>query len=142
MRPADIRSFAIAALAEPIDEALLRIAICEENDTKCIKAAADHLFKTKGFSSLATQDILKVYAADVAVLIVQGDLSAEDGADLISRATERFDLKDFHDLDTFRYASSEMPDRPEDKAIFEQGIMEEAAFLARRRQDLRSIKLL
>jgi hypothetical protein len=49
-----------------------------------------------------------------------------EGAKRIWQATLNAELNGFHDLDGFIYAASELEERPEDKALFEKAIIEEA----------------
>lgn len=133
LSPSDIRSFALSALKDPIDEDLLQIAICDKEDRDCIAKAADAFFERNGMKVLTKTDLLRIFAAYIAHLIVQGDVEPKVGADLIASATERCPIPEFHELDTFKYASSEMPDRPQDRSLFEKAIMDEAsAWVARR----------
>jgi hypothetical protein len=125
LSPGEIRSWALAELDEPTDEKLLDVVLCDQDDADCITKHAIKLFESRGLKKLPTTESLRIYAAYVSSLIVRGEISPRNGADLIASATERYPLE-FHDLDPFKYASSEMQDRPEDLAFFENAIMEEA----------------
>ena len=75
-------------------------------------------------------------AIELAHKIVSGEMSEKVGADIIADISTKFDLPEFHELDTFKYASSEMPDRPFDELMFKRGIFEEATELDGKRQEV------
>ncbi|WP_448659153.1 hypothetical protein ACPVPU_01490 [Sphingomonas sp. CJ99] len=130
----DVRKFALSALCEPIDDNLLQVAICKEGDDDCLEKAVINLFEKKGLNRLRSEDILSIFASYIASKIISLEISPRLGADMIASATGRAEVMDFHELDVFRYASSEMQDRPDDEVFFNQAILEEARFLVSNRQ--------
>lgn len=122
----DIYDFAIRELREPVDDNLLAISICDKSDEECIRREALSLFEDRGLCDAPTREVLRTFATDVSSRILDGSLPARAGADLIVRAVRRADLHDFHELDAFRYAASEMDDRPEDFDFFQNALIEEA----------------
>lgn len=66
------------------------------------------------------------YAFFVADEIVSGRESPYEGARKIWKATLKLDEPNFHELDTFSFAASEYPGRPEDQAFFSAEIVKEA----------------
>jgi hypothetical protein len=77
-------------------------------------------------------------ASEISSRIVSGAMSPVNGADLIAKTMYRYHKLEFHELDTFIYASSEVADRPEDRELFESAIEEEASQWAARRVELQS----
>jgi hypothetical protein len=128
----DLRLRAIEMLVADSDEQLFSIAACSELDTDCVRKHAEDLFQEKGYLKLSWVDVLRVYAVAVSRVILTGGVTEEQGAHLIARASQIKPLPDdFHELDTFRYASSELPDRRNEAEVFRRGIREEAARLVR-----------
>jgi hypothetical protein len=66
------------------------------------------------------------YAARVSSLIVAREITPYHGAKSLWRASLAVGDRSFHELDPFIYAASEYEDRPEDRALFEASILEEA----------------
>lgn len=77
-------------------------------------------------STMRTEDALRQYARMVALLILASTISPLDGARQIWSAMRSARMSDFHDLDAFVYAASELEDRPEDRELFENAILTEA----------------
>jgi len=59
-------------------------------------------------------------------LILNGEVTPYDGARALWEASLAVRDRSFHDLDSFIYASSEYHNRPEDRAMFDTAIVEEA----------------
>jgi hypothetical protein len=72
------------------------------------------------------------YASCVSRLILARTIAPHEGADAIWRASIAVDDTTFHDLDLFVYATSEFEDRPADRPLFENAILQEAARWANR----------
>src|SRR5262249_47338307 len=72
------------------------------------------------------------YAGCISRLIMARTITPYEGAKAIWRASIVVDDPDFHDLDTFGYAFSELEDRPADRDLFENAIIEEAGRWASR----------
>jgi hypothetical protein len=122
----DIYEFAIRNLREPVDDNLLAIAICDKSDKECIEGAAELLFGKLGFGRISLEDALRTLATEVSLQIIDKSLPVRKGAELIVRAVRCADIQDFHELDPFIYAVSEMEERPEDRIFFENALIEEA----------------
>lgn len=131
IEPRDLRSSVIEMLTADSNEQMFSIAACSELDSDCIVKQAEKLFEEQGYSKIGWLDVLRIYATTVSRMILRGDMTEEQGAHLIAKASLLRSLPDnFHELDTFRYASSELPDRPNEAEIFRRGIREEAMRLA------------
>jgi hypothetical protein len=123
----DIYEFAIRELREPVDDNLLAICICDKTDQECVINAAQDLFTSHGLIDVSMQDVLRTLAFEISTRILDGSLPVRSGAELLVYAVLRSELTDFHELDAFRYAVSEMEERPNDIAFFERALIEEAA---------------
>jgi hypothetical protein len=131
LAPLGLQANIIAALSNDSEEQMFKLAACAETDSDCIIREANKLFVDHGFANLEWLDVLRIYAAVISRQILAGTVTAKDGADRIAKATRLRPLPgDFHDLDTFRYASSEMLERPQDAELFERGIREAASQFA------------
>jgi hypothetical protein len=83
--------------------------------------------KELGRRTLTRREALKEYARSISASILRLELSPYEGAHAIWMATARAASDpDFHDLDPFIYAASEMEDRPQDWRFFEEAIIDQA----------------
>jgi predicted solute-binding protein len=93
-------------------------------------AEASDLFaqamKESGLEALSRPDAARVYAVAVSKQIISGEITPQYGATRLWEASIRVGDPNFHELDTFIYAASELQTRPEDKDFFNKEIMREA----------------
>jgi hypothetical protein len=124
---AELRIRLIDMITESSDDFLFAVSYCREYDEPCLIAAIDALFDDRRLNTLTPKQILSVYAVVVSRYILSGELSLREGADRIAHAAEVTMANAIVEgLDTFLYASSEWPERPEASAILEKGVLDEA----------------
>ncbi len=85
-----------------------------------------------GLPVLSRRDAACNYAIAVSMQILNEELSPQDGANKLWDASIRVENSDFHELDTFIYAASELQSRPEDQEFFNNEILKEARIWASR----------
>lgn len=102
------------------------VALCDEQDSDCIDGALENLFKSRSVDKMSISQALSIYARSVCAKIVDGSLPPIIGSDKISKVAIENAPDGYVELDPFIYASSEVESRPEDKAFFEDAILEEA----------------
>lgn len=120
---------AMNALANGYEsELMLKLAICGEDEIDAIERLFRQVLQEAGYGKMSKVDALRFYATQISTSILSGDVSPLEGATLIWDASINVydQIHDFHELDGFIYAASEMPDRPSDKDFFEKAIIEEA----------------
>jgi hypothetical protein len=122
-----LRCILVGIIEEHSDEPLFGISYCREDDVPCLTDAINVLFQSRGLHKLNMKQSVSLYARSISKMILAGTISWKDGADRISRAADIIFPVEFHDLDTFKYASSEWPERPEDSEFFQKGVFEEAS---------------
>lgn len=79
-----------------------------------------------GLPVLGRQEAARIHATAISKQIINGDLSPEEGAKRLWDVSIRVNDPDFHDLDPFVYAASELQSRPEDRDFFSREIVREA----------------
>ncbi|MDA8445727.1 hypothetical protein [Paracidovorax valerianellae] len=122
----ELFNMAEVAVAQGCDNPLIiRLSMCESSEDE-INYQLDEIEKQCGLTAMTVVDALRFYSKEVSGLILSGGLSPRDGANILWRAQINSKIEDFHELDGFIYAASEMDDRPEDKKLFEDGILREA----------------
>ncbi len=120
------------ALAEPIDELVLELALCTDLDEDCINRTKEKLYEREGLQNLDKKVALLYFAEVICRDISSGKMEPLRGANRIFQASLEVTRDDFHLLDPFIYATSEVQDRPEDSAFFREAIRREAdLFIAR-----------
>jgi hypothetical protein len=82
--------------------------------------------KELSMPELSRSDAAHRYAIAISMKIVDQTLPARAGAEKLWDASLRVDDPQFHDLDTFIYAASELQSRPEDEEFFTREILREA----------------
>lgn len=127
LRPNELPDLAIAALSLGVEsEAILQLAICSPEDTDESLQLFRQILKDGGGGKMSNVEALRHYAKKISASILSAEISPFDGARLIWEATINSKEREFHELDGFIYAASEMGDRPEDKIFFENAIRNEA----------------
>jgi hypothetical protein len=127
IRSDDLPDIATQALSGGIEsKSLVELAGLAGNETHEARKLFDQALSELGCKGMEKTDALKRYAKIVSALILALEITPLEGAKRIWRATLNARIDEFHDLDGFIYAASELEDRPEDKALFEKGIIEEA----------------
>jgi hypothetical protein len=127
-----LRSSLVGIIDEHSHEPLFSVSYCREDDVPCLIDAVNVLFQSLGLNNLDIVQVVSIYARSISKMILAGSISWKDGADRISRASDKIFPLEFHDLDTFKYASSEWPERPKDWKFFQKGVFEEASIWARK----------
>jgi hypothetical protein len=107
-------------------ESLVKLAGLSDQDSNKAVRLFGSSFEELGFEKMSKIEALKIYAKYISSLILSSELTPKRGAELIWKAKLNANIPEFHDLDAFIYAASEIEDRPEDKAMFEGGIIEAA----------------
>jgi len=127
LRVEELPELAVNALSDGFEsEAILRLAVCSIDDSNEINRLFKRVLLEASGGYMPKIEALKHYAKQISMWILSSEVTPRQGARLIWTATINAQEKDFHELDTFIYAASEMDDRPADKAFFEQAILEEA----------------
>jgi len=123
----ELPALAEKALSSGIEsESILRLAVCSVDESEEITRLIKRILVEAGGGSMLKIEALRYYARQISSLILSSEVTPQQGARLIWTATLKAQEKDFHELDAFIYAASEMDDRPADKVFFEQAIFEEA----------------
>jgi hypothetical protein len=78
-----------------------------------------------GRPAFTKREAMLKYTKIMSNRIVQGEISAYEGANSIWKATLKLDFI-MHELDAFIYAASEYEDRPESRDLFNSEIIKEA----------------
>jgi hypothetical protein len=108
------------------NENIFQLSICSPNERDEANALFEKVKLDYGSSSMTMLEALHEYARFTAASILNEEISPSDGAKLIWKATLAAKLPDFHELDGFIYAASEIDDRPSERPLFEAGILREA----------------
>lgn len=112
------------AVAEGCDDpAVTQLSICTLDE---LNAQFEKMKGQCDKDAMTMLGALRFYAKEISALILSGAMSPREGSNMLWRAQINSRMEDFHELDGFIYAASEMDDRPEDKAVFEEGILKEA----------------
>ncbi|WP_061540200.1 hypothetical protein [Collimonas fungivorans] len=124
---AELPKLARSALTDGFEsEVILQLAICSPNETEQIQKFFKQILKNGGGGAMSKIEALRHYAKQISSSILSDKISPLDGANLIWRATINAQDREFHELDSFIYAASEMEERPDDKQFFDNAIREEA----------------
>jgi len=127
LRIEELPDIAASALANGFDsESILKLAICSKDEIEEIERLFMQVLKEGGGGTMSKVDALKHYAKQISASILTKETSPLKGATLIWNATLNAQVPNFHELDCFIYAASEIEDRPSDKEFFETAITEEA----------------
>ena len=123
----DLPDIAAKALSAGLEsKALLLLAGLDGNETDEARKLFGQALIELGCQSMEKAEALGRYAKIVSTLILASEVAPLAGAKRIWQATRKAELNGFHDLDGFIYAASELEERPEDKALLEKAIIEEA----------------
>lgn len=120
----DIAAKALSAGIE--SKSLLVLAGLNGSETDEARKLFGQALNELGCRSMEKAEALGRYAKIVSTLILASEVAPLEGAKRIWQATRKAELNGFHDLDGFIYAASELEERPEDKALLEKAIIEEA----------------
>ena len=120
----DIAAKAVSAGIE--SKSLVELAGLNGNETDEARKLFGQALNELGCRSMEKAEALGRYAKIVSTLILASEVAPLEGAKRIWQATRKAELNGFHDLDGFIYAASELEERPEDKALLEKAIIEEA----------------
>ena len=123
----DLPNIATQALSAGIEsKSLAELAGLTGNETDEARKLFEQVLNELGGEGMKTADALKHYAKIVSTSILASEITPLEGAKRIWQTTLNASVPGFHDLDGFIYAASELEDRPEDKALFEKTIIDEA----------------
>jgi len=115
---------ATEALARGCDTpSLRRLAGLIGSDTEEVGPLLDRALAELGSPRLSNAAAVMRLAREISQAIVAGTTAPYDGATEIWELTLRAPGERFPDLDTFIYAASEWGERPEDRQLFEEGIV-------------------
>ena len=127
LRNEELPDLAIDAISKGYEsESTLQLAVCAKDDSEEIERLFRQMLVEGGGGGMSKIDALKHYAKQISSSILSEKTPPLEGARLIWDATLNAQVNNFHDLDSFIYAASEMEDRPSDKAFFEKAIIDEA----------------
>jgi electron transfer flavoprotein alpha/beta subunit len=128
--PADLSNAAVAALEQGLDSpALIALASDNEDDPSEAQALFVQALDQLDLDLPTPREAIIYLAKRSAAEIVQGTVAPYVGAKRIWDLTLRAPGVQVGELDPFIYAASEWEERPEDRALFEQGIRSEARAL-------------
>ncbi len=106
---------------------LLELAISDVSDNEQVLMSFRRVLAESQGGAMTKREALKLYAREISGKILSGTLPVYDGARLIWKATVSAKEQDFHELDAFIYAASEMEDRPAEHKVFTEAIRQEAS---------------
>lgn len=109
-----------------VDPAVTQLSICTLNEIDEFNARFEKMKGQCDKEAMTMLSALRFYAREISALILSGVMSPREGSNMLWRAQINSRMETFHELDGFIYAASEMDDRPEDEALFEEGILKEA----------------
>jgi hypothetical protein len=112
-------------------ESVIKLAICSRDEVEEIERLFKQILKECGGGTMSKLDALKHYAKQISASILSKETPPLEGATLIWNATLSAQIPNYHELDSFIYAASEIEDRPSDKEFFESAIIEEAKRVSR-----------
>ena len=126
--PDDLPDIAANALSAGMEsKSLVALAGLNGSETDEARKLFERALSELGCDSMEKVDALRNYARVVSVAMLKSELAPLEGAKQIWKATLNAEVENFHDLDPFIYAASELEDRPQDRALFEKAILDEAA---------------
>ncbi len=108
------------------DPAVTQLSICTLNEFDELNAQFEKMKGQCDKEAMTMLSALRFYAKEISALILSGVMSPREGSNMLWHAQINSRMETFHELDGFIYAASEMDDRPEDEALFEEGILKEA----------------
>jgi len=124
----DLPNIAAEALSAGIEsKSLITLAGLVGTATDEARRLFDQALNELNCEPIERSDALRQYARIISAWILDSKISAKDGAKRIWQATLASGLANFHDLDPFVYAVSELESRPKERAFFEKAILDEAA---------------
>ena len=106
--------------------AVTQLSICTLNEIDEFNAQFEKMKGQCNKEVMTMLSALRFYAKEISALILSGVMSPREGSNMLWRAQINSRMETFHELDGFIYVASEMDDRPEDEALFEEGILKEA----------------
>ena len=120
----DYSEVAMGALVDGCDSPALRILAglmaCEADEAREL---FDQVLVELNVSKPSKRDAVMHLARETAKRIVTGDTAPFEGAEQIWDLSRHLADEHLIELDTFGYAVSEWDDRPEDRRVFEDGIV-------------------
>ena len=123
----ELPDIAATALTHGIEsKSLIVLAGLNGSDTDEVRKLFEQALCELGCGRMEKIDAVRNYARSVSTAILESELAPLDGAKQIWKATLNAEISEFHELDAFIYAASELEDRPQDKALFEKAILQEA----------------
>lgn len=127
LRIEELPTWAESILSSGCDnEDIVQLAICSPNEIENIMMLFSKILKSEGGGSMSEIEALRRYAKLISAAILENEISPDKGAHLLWDATITAKQKNFHELDPFIYAASEMDSRPMDRDFFEKAILQEA----------------
>jgi len=115
---------ATEALARGCDTpSLRRLAGLLGSETEEVGPLLDRALAELGSPQLSNAAAVMRLAHEISQAIIAGTTAPYDGAKQIWALTLRAPGERFPDLDTFIYAASEWEERPEDRQLFDEGIV-------------------
>jgi hypothetical protein len=128
VRSDDLPDIAAQALSTGTEsKSLVELAGLNRSETDEARRLFEQALSELGCEHMEKKDALKNYARIVSTAMLESKLTPLEGAERIWQASRCSRLTGFHDLDAFIYAASELETRPEDKALFEEAILQEAS---------------
>ncbi len=127
----ELPNLALKGLSQGFDsESLVTLSVCEFTESCEIQKHFKNVLSDFGGGDMSQKDALRCYAKYISTLILNSEISPSMGAKSIFRASLNAAQSDFHELDAFIYAESEMEERPNEREFFESAIREEATYWA------------
>lgn len=107
-------------------DVLVELSALDSGQSEEVERLFRQMLTESGHGTMSQIEALRIYARSISISILSGEMAPYEGALSIWRATLVVNKPDFHELDTFIYAASEMDDRFAEKQMFEDAIFEEA----------------
>lgn len=128
---AQLPDVGVKALEVGMDSRALRmLASLMQDEVDEAPKLFEEALKELSMPLLDRPNAARICAKAISMKILSGELSPQDGANRLWDVSIKVHSPNFHDLDTFIYAASEISSRPEDLEFFNREIVKEAELWA------------
>ncbi|GLQ93431.1 hypothetical protein [Dyella acidisoli] len=105
---------------------LIDILVLSEDESDSIRTKFNSFLLQEEGGDISNRDAIRRLAGKISISILDRAITPMEGATFLWNVVLRSHEREFHELDPFIYAASEMRDRPADHKLFEDAILNEA----------------